>query len=856
MHPVFPTDQLSRLLATASRGGRGRDEPNPFDEAEALRREGGRMSSLSDTGGRHGLGADPAAHPERDEVVEVLLVDDNPDYLLLIRRTLERHDPRYCVTGVTTPEEAYELLDQRRFDLVLLDYRFERGNGLEVIRTLKGKGEYVPTVMVTAAGDEGLAIQAMRTGALDFMPKTSGFVQALPEVAARAVERGRIIRERIRTQRALARRNEELRVLNEVASALNASREPAEILSVAGDRLADLLGAESTRARLLDETGEQLLDVQGIAEPLRLGEEGPTCSERSLQAREVVVDHGRDGRLLLCVPLVSKQRPQGVLSFRLPDGANVPLPVRVLAANVGKQVGDALAHARLHQALLVTEDYLKDLVGNAGDEIVTVDPAGRIITWNAAARDLYGYSSKEVVGRGWELLWPEEHRAQAGELLHRVLEKGQAVRNLEVVRVTKEGARLDILLTLSPLHRPDGSFRGVACIGKDFTSEKQLQATLMQSEKMVAVGQLISGVAHELNNPLTSVLGYAELLSTSDRLERSGEYLEKIAKEAQRCQRIVANLLSFARKHEPRAEPTCLNSVVRDTLELRAYDLRVSGIELEEDLDPSLPMTLADAHQLQQVIVNLLNNAQQAMLGAHGSGRLRVETRREAGGADGHPALLLAVTDDGPGVPAELRKRIFDPFFTTKAIGEGTGLGLSLSYGIVQEHGGSLSVHDAPGAGARFELRLPVLAARKKPEAAEDSEAAAEPPVPLVDPRRILVVDEEPTLRDMFADVLGGDGHVIDVASDGVQALHRIEGGEPYDLIIVDLEGSEFGGDRLYQEVRDLNPQLARRMLFAGGGHSPELRALIGDAGNRVLTKPFGVDELRREVCSFFEETP
>ncbi len=851
MHPVFPNDELSRLLAPEERVGGQRGRVDLAGAAGDGPSEGEPMSSLSRPSSGQAGGDEALDRPDPSETVDVLLVDDNPDYLLLIRRTLERHDPRYRVTGVTTPEEAYELLDARRYDLVLLDYRFPRGNGLEVIRTLKGKGEYVPTVMVTAVGDEGLAIQAMRLGALDFMPKTSGFVQALPEVAARAVERGRIIRERIRTQRALARRNDELRVLNEVASVLNASRDAEEILGVAGDRLAGLFGAETSCAWLLEEDGRVLVGTDGCGR-VELGGEAPGVLERALQAREVIVENDADSRQVLAVPLISKHRPQGILSFHLAAGEDVNLPARVLAGNVGKQVGDALAHARLHHALVVTEDYLKDVVGNAGDEIVTVDLDGRIITWNAAARDLYGWANSEVVNGSWELLWPEERRHEARWLLHRVLDGGETLRNIEVVRVTKEGARLDILLTLSPLRRPDGACRGVACVGKDFTSEKQLQAHLVQHEKMAAVGQLISGVAHELNNPLTAVLGYAELLTTGDRGANTQRYLESISTEAQRCQRIVQGLLSFARKREPRAEPTCLNSVVRETLELRRYELRVSNIRLEECLDTKMPLTMADAHQLQQVLVNLINNAQQSMLAHADGGVLLVETLREEVGPDGHEAILIAVTDDGPGVPEGLREKIFDPFFTTKEVGEGTGLGLSLSYGIVQQHGGSLELHEGPDGGARFELRLPVINAAAVKTAQRRSEALS--PIPLVDPRRILVVDEEPRLRDMLSDVLAGGGHAIEQAADGLQALHRIEGGEPYDLIIVDLRSSDFDGDRLYREVRDLNPQLARRMLFAGGARSTEVRELMERAGNPILSKPFGVDDLRRQVNSFFEE--
>ena len=765
------------------------------------------------------------AGPESQRV-EILLIDDNTDYLHLIQKALERHDPRYHVTGVSSPEEAYELLDRQPFHLLLLDYKFPRGNGLQVFRNLKDKLYFVPTVMVTAFGDEGLAIQCMREGALDFVPKTADFMQALPEVVSRSIERGRTIRERIRTRTDLERKNRELQLLNDIATAISVTHDPDEIAQQAALRLREFLGA----ARSNLQAG---------------GADAPT---RESDRRDVHVVH-LGGERRLVVPLVRRDQVVGVLTFA-PVGEVSPAD-RAACASVAAQVAVAVEHARLYRALAETEHYLQDIVANAGDEIVTIDSHARIITWNAGAEAIYGWTCDEVVGRGWDLLWRADRAAEAQGFVGRVL-AGETLATFETVRVTRDGTLVDILLTLSPLRGPEGNVRGVSCLGKNVTYQKQLQAQLVQSEKMAAVGQLISGVAHELNNPLTGVLGYAQLVATADTGEKLPIYLERIATEASRCQRIVHNLLTFARKHEPRAERISLNAVVQGTLELREYDLRVNNVELASELAPDLPTTLADPNQLQQVIVNLITNAQHAIAKAKGSGRIVVRTFLDEAGLRGRPSLCISVEDDGPGIPEDLRKKVFDPFFTTKDAAEGTGLGLSISYGIIQQHGGEISVLASPAGGACVQFRVPV----------HPDLAGASPEKPRVvrtplelGQKRILVVDDQPSIREIFADILARDGHEIHLAEDGRQALSRINGGEHYDLIIVDLRMPDLDGDELYDEVCMAHPELAGRMVFASGDVvSEDTRRFLERAGNKFLAKPFGVEDVRSTVSAFFEE--
>jgi two-component system NtrC family sensor kinase len=232
---------------------------------------------------------------------------------------------------------------------------------------------------------------------------------------------------------------------------------------------------------------------------------------------------------------------------------------------------------------------------------------------------------------------------------------------------------------------------------------RRTQEQLLHSEKMAAVGQLISGVAHELNNPLTAILGYSQLLTSCGQVGQQGlEYSEKLYKQAQRTHRIVQNLLSFARQHKPERVPVRLNQVLEDTLALRDYDLRMSNIRLHLDLAEDLPLAAADPHQLQQVFLNLVNNAVDAILEGSAQGDLWVRTAKEA------DKFVVEFVDSGSGVKDP--SKVFDPFYTTKPVGKGTGLGLSICYGIISEHGGQIRVSNVPPRGACFTIELPCMA--------------------------------------------------------------------------------------------------------------------------------------------------
>jgi len=356
---------------------------------------------------------------------------------------------------------------------------------------------------------------------------------------------------------------------------------------------------------------------------------------------------------------------------------------------------------------------------------------------------------------------------------------------------------------------------------------RRAQEQLLQSEKMAAVGQLISGVAHELNNPLTAILGYSQLLTTSEETGKQGlEYAAKLYKQAQRTHRIVQNLLSFARQHKPERVLVQLNQVLEDTLALREYDLRVNNIRVHLDLAVDLPSTAADPHQLQQVFLNMVNNAADAIMERSNEGDLWVRT------AVAGNRLIAEFTDSGPGV--QDASRVFDPFYTTKPVGKGTGLGLSICYGIVTEHGGNIRVRNLATRGACFTIELPFQAAGSAASAGENEVAASGSGA------RILLIDQDASVAETVEAILGGRGHQVKPVKNGSEAKELVQR-ETFDLIVADVpsaEGAEAAGFAEWLCMQQ--PSLAKRLIWIcavvpGEGPASEMSRY----GCQILQKPF-----------------
>ncbi len=343
-------------------------------------------------------------------------------------------------------------------------------------------------------------------------------------------------------------------------------------------------------------------------------------------------------------------------------------------------------------------DFNRNILDNTRSMILVLDTAG-LISYSNKRCSQTGYSEQELLGQPLADLAPASRRTSFLEAFDRALE-GAAI-ELEIPLSRGSHTIGQFSISLSPMRDEQGNINSIVVVMTDITDAVGLQAKLMHTEKMAALGQLVSGVAHEVNNPLAAIVGFTDLLLENPVIpEEAKRDLQVILQEAQRTRTIVQNLLSFARQMPPQHEPIQLNTVVRRTLQLRAYDFANRGTEIVEHYDENLPLFMGDPHQLQQVFLNVLNNAYDAVQESGHAGKVEIKTSHSAG------QLEVSFRDNGPGISHP--DRIFDPFFTTKEVGKGTGLGLSICYGIIRSHQGEiLARNNADGAGATFVVRLP-----------------------------------------------------------------------------------------------------------------------------------------------------
>lgn len=376
---------------------------------------------------------------------------------------------------------------------------------------------------------------------------------------------------------------------------------------------------------------------------------------------------------------------------------------------------------------------------------------------------------------------------------------------------------------------------------------KATQTQLIQSEKLSAVGQFVAGVAHELNNPLTAVVGFSELLESTTTDDRIRTHVERIGKSAHRCHKIVQSLLSFARQHPPERKLVRLHPVIDEVLELMAYELRTSGVQVTKQYATDLPPIMGDAHQLQQVLVNIISNARQAMEGVQRDGEVVIRTALTEG------KVVIELKDNGPGIKPENLARIFDPFFTTKPVGKGTGLGLSLCYGIVREHGGNIVAQSELGRGAVFTLELPPADEAAASATAAGSPVLFAPSAPrALAGRAVLVIDDEPWILDLAAELLRGEGHDVETAQSGEAAL-SVLGRREFDVIVSDWKMPGLNGMRLYEHLTATRPDLARRVLFMTGDVvNDTFQSFLERHRLDCLSKPFAAGEFRTAVSRMF----
>jgi two-component system NtrC family sensor kinase len=664
--------------------------------------------------------------------------------------------------------------------------------------------------------------------------------------------------DRRRVTEELNRRLSELFSLQELSFVLSSSLQLERIVDQVVRYAMRFLEAQGAVVALASETPDQPLRIAAaggtlaplVGRPIDPHDAGLVA--RSVASERLELVRNSSGEPVRLSPDVAVQaaaavplRAHGVVVGSLvvcdPRGGSFsPEDIRLLST-VATHAAVVLANSRFFELVRRAKEQWETAFDALRDGLAVVDEQGRVTRANRALGALLNTPIPALIG---------QHFCQAlmGES-HVFLELLDAARRDErrdplTVRSPRLGRVLRLDVARIPGDRPA---RNVVVLIEDVTDAQAMESQLIQSEKLAVVGQLVSGVAHELNNPLTSIAGLSEFLLEQKQLGPNDRgHLRVIHEQAERAGKIVRNLLTFARKGPSERARVDLNDVLQRTLLLTSYDLRLKGVDVERDLAPDLPDVLGDRDALQQVALNLLTNAGQAVAQNPDARPRRITVRTWFDGQ-----VRLRVADSGPGIPDAVLPHLFTPFFTTKEPGQGTGLGLSITYSIIEGHGGHITVErpsPQEGGGAAFRVDLPPAPADAP---ARVSLAERAPPEPPAIKRRILLVDEDPGVRRVVQALFAREGHTVEVARNAHHALELVQA-HAFDLIIADGRAATKG--KLFVEVLvERQPASRDRLLVATGDVRPDTEEKLAKLGLRYVRKPFNLRDLRDEAARAWE---
>ena len=594
-----------------------------------------------------------------------------------------------------------------------------------------------------------------------------------------------------------------------------------------------ILDANPALVRMLGyETKEELL-AKKVPEVFANKEERKLLKEEverqsTLQGREITLLR-KDGHPIICLHTAAAVRDSTGAVLRY-QGAVMDITAR-----------REMEH-RLHQQ----QEFARRLVDSFPDLILVLDTNSHFTFVSPLCKEILGYELEETREMKLGGRTHSEDLPALLSLYNDIVAGRQTFASLEVRIRHKLGEWRLIRFNFSPLFDESGKIDGVVLSGRDVTDIKRLEEQLIQAEKLAAMGQMLAGVAHELNNPLTAILGVTELLRDRKDVEESVKrQLDLAHRQARRAARIVQNLLDFSRPATPQKIPLDVNSLIERTLQLHEHSLRRNNIAVDFHPRPDLPGVVGEANQLMQVLLNLVTNAEDAIREVRESGRIQIRLALNSA------RIAITIQDDGAGIPPEALPRIFDPFYTTKRPGGGTGLGLSICMAIVREHGGTIEAESLPAGGSAFTVYLPVAADPIPSAAARETDSSSSESISVsleaLKGRAILVLDDEESIRMLLEEGLSAHGLRVDSAATLEEALTLI-GQRSYDALLCDLNliagGSVASGE-----------SAAERILAASGDHKPAVIYMTGDfvppnqgepksGGPLRLQKPFRVSDV------------
>lgn len=505
----------------------------------------------------------------------------------------------------------------------------------------------------------------------------------------------------------------------------------------------------------------------------------------------------------------------------------------------------SMLRSQMEPYSMESSNVIQQVMQTLMEGVAITDQRGHVVFANEALEQLLGYDPGELVGQPWTKLFPEKMRSQARALQKR---KAQAASRLEVPLQHKDGTTVPVMASSCPLSAGDDA-EGVLSTFSDLRERRHLEAQVQQLEKPAMMGQQLASMIHEMSNSLTIVFLQAQLLSKQTSLAPPTEqHLTIIREQAKRMMQMVDDLRATSDPNHVRLEPTDINALIGRTLDVQKHQLEADGIQVIIDLEMGLPVADADPDRLEQVLVNLINNARQATMETPQAGKVAVSTRMIPGEGGAGPRIQLRVWNNGPSIAPHVMPHLFKPFFTTKA-GNGMGLGLSICERIVQKHRGHIWAENDAGGGATFIVELPVSEAGSHelapvPVGQPSRSAASAEPCRERSKGRILIVDDEPMVAASVGRLLQEAGFQVTAATEAQQALSLLDQ-EPFDLILSDLAMPNMDGQQFWQAVQERHPRLANRIIFSTGDTSGQrAHAFLQASGCTWIEKPFRPEDL------------
>lgn len=490
----------------------------------------------------------------------------------------------------------------------------------------------------------------------------------------------------------------------------------------------------------------------------------------------------------------------------------------------------ALENAKLMADVKASEEKYRTVLDNSPDAIIGLDPSFHITVWNSGAQSLFGYPAEEILGQRISKLFDP---LTFESVIREVLKTGFFSKSC-LEGVASRGKKLELDITWAGSGKEGASGREWTVVMRDTSEQRKLQSQLIQAEKLSAVGQLISGVAHELNNPLTAILGYSEIIrqKNTDPVSVPAGDIAGIYESSLRCGEIVRNLLAFVRESRGKRRAIDVSAAAKSAIALTSYKLRkAENITLTYNPADYLPPVMVDFHQIEQILVNLIQNACDALSQRSGEKKIEIGMYHHAS------SVFLTVSDNGPGIAAELTSKIFEPFFTTKEEGQGTGLGLAICRRIAADHGGNITCSSVPGISTKFTLELPIVNNPKEEETHRAAEARKPSPG-----KRVLVVDDEADILALFRRILESEGHIVETATGGLDAVEKLKK-ENYHLVICDMEMGPTKGFSVREMMLEMNSK-ASLIFTTGNLLNPALIERLRALNVPFLPKPFNISQL------------